>query len=829
MSEDKIKHNNIEIVKIDNEMQDAYLEYAMSVIAGRALPDVRDGLKPVHRRVLYAMQNLGNTHEKKYLKSARVVGDVIGKYHPHGDTAVYNALVRMAQDFSLRYTLVDGQGNFGSVDGDNAAAMRYTECRMTKLTSLLLSDIEKDTVDFKPNYDGSMIEPSVLPTRVPNLLINGSSGIAVGMSTNIPPHNLGEILRGTIAIIDDPETSIDDLMKLIPAPDLPTAGIIGRISGIKNAYRYGKGSFSMKGRAEIVELKKDKEAIIVTELPYQVNKANWIEHIANLVRDKVIDGITDLRDESNRKGMRVVIELRRGEQSNVVLNTLYAKTQLKTSFGINLLAIDNGRPRLFNLKEALEAFLDHRKDVVTKRCVYELTKTKKREHILLGLKIALDNIDEVVELIKKAENAKVAKIGLIEKFAMSDIQAQAVLDMRLHRLTAMETQKLLDELSALRKYIAELEKILGSDAELLKVIRGELSEIEEKFADPRRSEISYEEEVGYEVEDFVRDEQVVVTVSNSGYVKRSTIDTYKSQGRGGKGVRGAATGKDDDFVANIFVASTLSYLLCFTNTGRLYWLKVHKIPEMSRTARGRPIVQLLNLNKDEEVLSVLPVSEFEEGKSVVLCTKNGVVKKTDLMAFSNVRTNGIIAIKIDEEDSLVGASLCEKDRDIFMATKKGRSIRFSEEDVREMGRSARGVRGIKFSQDGDEVVGMAILPVDKDDGISVLSVSDNGYGKRTALSDYRSQGRGGSGIINIKVSDKIGELVAVKVVSAEDDIMLISDVGQIIRTAASNISEIGRNTQGVRVFKVSDEEKVKAVAIIRDEVEEVENATQTVH
>ncbi len=632
-----VKRNSIESVKIEDEMQGAYLEYAMSVIAGRALPDARDGLKPVHRRILFAMHDLGNTYDKRYLKSARVVGDVIGKYHPHGDSAVYNAMVRMAQDFSQRYTLVDGQGNFGSVDGDNAAAMRYTEARMSRLGGQLLADLEKDTVEFGPNYDGTLKEPKVLPTRIPNLLVNGSNGIAVGMSTNIPPHNIGEIVRAATALIDRPDLSIEELMTLVPGPDLPTAGIITNVGGIKNAYRYGRGSFGIKGRASVEPYGKEKEAIIVTELPYQVNKSTWIEHIADLVRNKEIEGITDIRDESDRKGMRVVIELRRGEQSNVILNTLYAKTQLQTSFGIIMLALINGRPKLLNLKELLMAFLDHRRDVVTRRCVFELAKAQAREHILDGLRIALDAIDAVVELIKKAPGPAEARAGLMGRFKLSDKQAQAILDMRLQRLTALETNKLLAELEEVRKEILGIKNILGSDSELYKVIRKELEEVLELFDDKRKSEISTAEEKDFSVEDFVRDEQVVVTISNQGYAKRSSVENYRAQGRGGKGVRGAGTGtNDDDFVGNIFVASTLSYILCFTNLGRLHWLKVHQVPEMNRTARGRPLVQLIQLAKDEKVLSLLPVQKFEADRFVIMVTKKGIIKKTELMPCSDI-------------------------------------------------------------------------------------------------------------------------------------------------------------------------------------------------
>ncbi len=829
--EDIKKPSSVEQVKIEDEMQGAYLEYAMSVIAGRALPDARDGLKPVHRRILYAMYDLGNTYDKRYLKSARVVGDVIGKYHPHGDSAVYNAMVRMAQDFSMRNMLIDGQGNFGSVDGDNPAAMRYTECRMSKLGGQLLTDLDKQTVEFGPNYDGTLQEPKVLPTRFPNLLVNGSSGIAVGMSTNIPPHNLGEIVRATIALIDNKELSIEELMVFIPGPDLPTAGIIGNLGGIRNAYRHGRGSFTMKGRAAIEPCGKDKEAIIVTELPYQVNKSTWITHIADLVRNKDIEGITDIRDESDRKGMRVVIELRRGEQSNVVLNTLYAKTQLQTSFGIIMLALVNGRPKLLNLKELLLAFLDHRRDVVTRRCVYELGKAQAREHILDGLRIALDKIDAVVELIKKAPGPNEARVGLMSSFDLSDKQAQAILEMRLQRLTALETNKLIEELVEVRKVIANLKLILSSDVELFKVIREELNEILDTFDDKRKTEISTTEERGFDVEDFVREEQVVVTISNAGYAKRNSLETYRAQNRGGKGIRGAGTGaNDDDFVSQIFVASTLSYILCFTNLGKLHWLKVHQVPEMNRTARGRPLVQMLNLQSDEKVLSLLPVAKFEENRFVVMVTKKGIIKKTDLMSFSNIRAAGIIAMSFDEGDELLGADLTNGNQDVFLATREGQSIRFAEDDVRAMGRTARGVKGIELSS-ADEVVALEILPADGTPEANVnytlLSVTAKGYGKRTPIAEYRKQGRAGSGIINVKVNEKIGNLVAVKKVSATDDLIVISNVGQLIRTSAEKISEMSRNTQGVRVISMDDKESVQAIAIVREELDE--DTGETVH
>lgn len=829
MSEENIsKHDP---VKIEDEMQGAYLEYAMSVIAGRALPDVRDGLKPVHRRILFAMNELGNTYDKRYLKSARVVGDVIGKYHPHGDSAVYNAMVRMAQEFSQRYVLVDGQGNFGSVDGDTAAAMRYTEARMSRLGGDLLSDIEKNTVDFLPNYDGSLKEPKVLPTRIPNLLVNGSDGIAVGMSTKIPPHNLGEVVRAAITLIDNPSLDIEELLALVPGPDFPTSGIIANASGIRRAYRTGRGSFVIKGRAEIEKVGKDKEAIIVTEFPYQVNKANWIEHLANLVRNKEIEGITDLRDESDRKGIRVVIELRRGEQPEVVLNNLYSKTQLQISYGMIMLAIDNGRPKLFSLKEMILAFIDHRRDVVTRRCVFELNKAQAREHILDGLRIALDKIDAVVELIKKAAGPMEAKTGLQESFGLSEKQAQAILEMRLQRLTALETQKLLDELEQIRKEISRLKEILGNDSVLFGVIKEELQETLKLYGDKRKTEITAIEDSGFEEEDFVKDEQVVVTISNAGYAKRSSVENYRAQGRGGKGIKGASTGAQDDFVSDLFAASTRSYILCFSNLGKLHWLKVHKIPEMNRTARGRPLVQMLSLAEGEKILSILPVEEFREDRFVVMTTKRGVIKKTELMSFSNIRTAGIIAIDVDEGDELMGAALTDGKQDIFLATKNGQSIRFGEEDVRAMGRTARGVRGISLSDD-DIVVGMAVLPSEKEGAeknteLSLLSITSRGYGKRTPLEEYRKQGRGGSGIINLKTADKVGEVVSVKLVNIKDDLMVISNGGQLIRVGVQGISEIGRNTQGVRVITLDSSEQVQAVAVIKDE--ELDRKDETVH
>jgi DNA gyrase subunit A len=828
MSEE-IEKPKFPTINIEEEMQGAYLEYSMSVIAGRALPDIRDGLKPVHRRILYAMHNLGNTFEKKHLKSARIVGDVIGKYHPHGDSAVYHAMVRMAQDFSMRYTIVDGQGNFGSVDGDNPAAMRYTESRMSKLGGQMLADIEKETVEFGPNYDGSMTEPKVLPTQFPNLIVNGSGGIAVGMSTNIPPHNLTEVLKGTMAYIDNPAITVDQLMEFIPGPDLPTRGIITNLAGIRRAYHSGRGSFSIKGRAEIETFGKDRECIVVTELPFQVNKADWIQNIARLARDKEIEGISDIRDESDRTGIRVVIDIRKGEQANVILNTLYAKTQLQTSFGIITLAIDNGRPRLFSLKDMIVSFIDHRRDVVTRRCVFELAKAEAKEHILEGLKIALENIDAVVEVIKKAPSANEAKLGLIESFGLSEKQSAAILEMRLSRLTALETQKLLDELAELKVEIAGLKLILSTDVELFKVIKAELALILEKFGDERRSEISREDDKDFAVEDFIQPDDVVLTISQQGYAKRTSAAEYRAQGRGGKGIRGAGMSSEEDFISQVFVANTHWHLLCFTNLGKLHWLKVYQIPEMARTARGRPLQQMIQLEQGEKVLSILPVKEFSEDQFVVMGTKAGVIKKTSLMNFSNIRSNGIIAMTFDEGDELIKVALSSGKDHIFMATKQGQSIRFPEDDVRPMGRTARGVRGINVDAN-DAVVGMDVLPASDEEtkGITILSVSTKGYGKRTPVDEYRAQGRGGSGIINLKTTDKIGELVGVKVVRDNDDVIVVTNGGQLIRTRSADISVMGRNTQGVRVIRLDDNELVQGIATV-NEAEMTGGEPETVH
>lgn len=803
-------------VSIEEQMREAYLEYAMSVIVGRALPDVRDGMKPVHRRILYAMYDMGNTHDKPYKKSARIVGDVIGKYHPHGDTAVYETMVRMAQDFSMRYPLVDGQGNFGSVDGDSAAAMRYTEVRLEKITNEVLADLDKETVDFTPNYDNSLKEPAVLPTRIPNLLINGSSGIAVGMATNIPPHNLGEIIDALKAVIAKPEIGTLELMKIVPGPDFPTAAFIYGRKGIKEAYETGKGIIHLRAKTEIEPFKGDRERIIVTEIPYQVNKAKLIEDVAHLVNEKRVEGISDIRDESDRKGMRIVFDLKKGEDSRVVLNQLFKNTQMETSFGISILALDRQQPKMMGLKECLVAFVAHRKEVVTKRTVYELKKAEEKAHILEGLKKAVENLDAVVALIRKAPNPQEAQIQLIEKFALSEIQAKAILDMRLQRLTGLERDKIIQDYKDTMAVIAELKSILADEKKVLAIIGTELDEVRTKFANPRRTQF-IEEQEDITTEDLIAEEEMVVTVTYSGYIKRLPVDTYRSQKRGGKGVMGAGT-RAEDFIWDIFVASTHEHILCFTDQGRVYWLKVYKIPEAGRTAKGKPIVNLLNLSTNERVQAVLPVKEFKENWFVTMVTKNGTIKKTSLEAFSRPMKKGIIALTTDEGDTLVDAKVTQGNQHIVLVSKEGQSIRFEETDVRPMGRSARGVAGMRL--DGsDEVIGMAIVAADSQKE-QLLTVTQNGYGKRTLMEEYRVQGRGGSGIMTMKITDKNGPIVAVRQVADEDQLILASDKGKVIRTRVSEISEVGRVAQGVRLINLEEGEQVAAVAKIVEKEED---------
>lgn len=800
-------------IDINKEMREAYLQYSMSVIVGRALPDVRDGLKPVHRRVLFAQHELSNTHDKPYKKSARVVGDVIGKYHPHGDNAVYETMVRMAQDFSLRYPLIDGQGNFGSIDGDSAAASRYTEVRMTRLAEELLADIDKETVAFGPNYDDSLQIPLILPAKYPNLLVNGSSGIAVGMATNIPPHNLGEVIDGCIHLIQNPDCGIEELIERIPGPDFPTAGQIAGKEGILQAYRKGRGIITVKAKTEI-EIKKDHEEIIITELPYQVNKAKLIETIADLVREKTVEGIADIRDESSREGMRAVIVLKRGENASVILNRLFKFTQLQVSFGIIMLALDaKNQPVVFDLKKMLEAFVEHRRDVVTKRCIFELKKAKERAHILEGLKKALDNIDEVIATIKASKETAVAREALMTKFTFSERQAVAILEMRLQRLTGLERQKIIDELTELMKQIDWLNYVLADVKEIYKIIVAELEDIKKRYSNKRRTEITGDMS-DIEDEDLIADEPMVVTVTNTGYIKRISTEEYRVQKRGGKGLKGMET-REEDYVTDIFTASTKTMLLVFTDKGKVYWCKVHKLPLGSRTSKGKAIANVVNLSAGEKVKAILPVNEFSPNKHVVMLTEKGIIKKTSLDAFSNPRQAGIIALTTDLEDQVVAVSLSDGQCDIFIATREGMSIRFNEDDVRSMGRSARGVKGITLSKE-DAVVAMEVLEKSTKD--TILMVTTKGYGKRSEVEEYRVQSRGGVGIITQKTTDKVGNVVGTKKVSSLHELILSTDQGQVIRMKISDISVLGRNTQGVRLINLDDkQEYVKGIAVVEDE------------
>ncbi|HOU55201.1 MAG TPA: DNA gyrase subunit A [Myxococcota bacterium] len=803
-------------VNIEDEMRLSYVDYAMSVIIGRALPDVRDGMKPVHRRVLFTMHESRNFHNTPYKKSARIVGDVMGKYHPHGDAAIYDTMVRMAQDFSLRYLLVDGQGNFGSVDGDAPAAMRYTEVRMTRLAEEMLADIEKETVDMVPNYDGSLEEPSVLPARVPNLLINGSSGIAVGMSTNIPPHNLGEVIGALVAMIRDPAISIEELVRLLPAPDFPTGGKILGLRGAREAYETGRGVVKIQARSHVEGDKKgERTAIVVTEIPYLVNKARLLERIAELVKEKRIEGIHDLRDESDRDGMRIVIELKRDADPQVVLNQLHALTPMQSTFNVILLAIHHGQPRLMTLKDVLQAFVDHRKDVVTRRCRFELRKAREREHILLGYQIALDHLDEVIALIRASRNPEEARTGLMQTFGLTEIQARAILELRLERLTRMERDKILLELEEIRKNIARLEEILGSEALLLDVVAEELEEIRDRYGDPRRSEIV--EDVGdLDLEDLIPEEEMVVTVSAQGFVKRTPVAQYRSQRRGGKGKAGMAT-REEDWVVNMFVASTHAHVLFFTDKGRVFRLRVFDIPPGSRTSKGRAMVNLLNLAGDERVAAILPVPDPDAPESLVFGTRKGIVKRTELSQFKNIRSNGIIAIRLDPDDDLIAVRRAVEGQHVLLFTRRGKSIRFSLEDLRPIGRDTRGVRGVTLAR-GDQMVGMEVLHPDCD----LLAVTEKGYGKRTPSEEYRVQRRGGSGILAMRVNPKVGSVVALLEVREDDELMLTSSVGQVIRVRVKDISRIGRVTQGVRVMNVASDERVVAVDVLAEKEEEPE-------
>jgi len=806
-------------VNIEDEMKKSYMDYAMSVIMGRAIPDARDGLKPVHRRVLYAMYEMGNRYNRPYKKSARIVGDIIGKYHPHGDAAAYDTIVRMAQDFSMRYVLIDGQGNFGSVDGDPPAAMRYTEIRMSRIADELLADLEKETVNFVPNYDDSLTEPTVLPAKAPFLLLNGTSGIAVGVTTNIPPHNLGEVVDGTIALVRNPEITIQQLLKHVQGPDFPTAGFINGREGIIQAYTTGRGSIRMRARALIERnARSDRESIIITEIPYQVNKANLIEKISDLVRDKKVTGIADLRDESDHDGIRIVVDLRKDEVAGIVLNQLFKHTQMESTFGIIMLAIDNGQPRIFNLKELLQRFIDFRKEVITKRTIFELGKASERAHILEGLIKALENIDRVIAVIKASKNPEEAATALMAKFGLSEVQAKAILDMRLQRLTGLEREKIVSEHDELVKLIKKLKEILADPQKVLDIIVEELEDIKKRYGDERRTEIVASTE-DIDIEDLIVEEDMVVTVSHQDYIKRNAASLYRIQRRGGRGKVGMGT-KEEDFVEHIFIASTHSYILIFTDQGRVHWLKVYQVPQAGRAAKGKAIVNLINIGEKEKVAAILSVKDFEPGKYVVMVTRKGIIKKTELEAFSNPRSGGIIAITIDEGDVLIDVKQTLGDQEIFLGTKKGMAIRFKEDDVRAMGRTAMGVIGIRMDED-DELVGMEILT----EGNTILTASERGYGKRTEVAEYRLQSRGGKGIINIRTTEKIGFVAGIKQVTGEEDIMLISNTGNIIRLRVADLPVLHRSTQGVRLIELGSEESLVGIARVEREAESKEEET----
>ena len=805
------KRDRIIPIYIEDEMKNSYIDYSMSVIVSRALPDVRDGLKPVHRRILYGMHELGVQPNRPHRKSARIVGDVLGKYHPHGDSAVYDAMVRMVQEFSLRYPMVDGQGNFGSIDGDSAAAMRYTEARLKPVAVEMLRDLEKETVDFTPNFDESLEEPTVLPSLFPNLLVNGASGIAVGMATNIPPHNLSEVIDALIALINQPDMPIESLMKHVQGPDFPTGGIIYGNDGIYSAYKTGRGRVVVRARASLEKGKGNKDAIIVNEIPYQVNKANLITSIAGLVKDKKIEGISDLRDESDRDGMRIVIELKRDAQPQVILNQLYIHTQMQTTFGVIMLALVNNRPKVLNLKEVLQYFVDHRHDVIMRRTRFELDKAEKRAHILEGLKIALDNIDEIIALIKKSSSPEEAQIGLMKRFGLSEIQARAILDMRLQRLTGLERKKIEDEYLETIKLIEKLRQILDSREKQMALIKDEFQEVKEKYGDARRTEIVAKTEE-FSVEDTIAEEDMVITISLSGYIKRFPVSGYKRQNRGGKGVIGADI-KSEDSVEHLFIASTHHYIMFFTDLGKCYWLKVHEIPQIGKGSRGRAIVNLINVEKGETVRAVVPVKTFDDDKFLFMATRNGTVKKTSLGAYSRPMKTGINAITVHDGDALIGAAITDGNHDIVLGTREGKAIRFHESEVRAMGRTAAGVRGITLSGK-DIVIGMVVV---RREG-TLMVVTDKGYGKRSAISDYRVTSRGGKGIITMKTNDKIGNLIAIMDVVDSDDLMLITANGLVIRQEIQKIKVLGRATQGVRLVRLSPDDSVGDVArVVREE------------
>jgi DNA gyrase subunit A len=801
---------------IEDEMKTSYLDYSMSVIIGRALPDLRDGLKPVQRRIIYAMHEMGLHYGKPYRKSAKIVGEVMGNYHPHGDVAIYDTMVRMAQEFSFRIPLIDGQGNFGSIDGDPPAAMRYTEARLAKIAEELITDIEKDTVDFVPNYDESRVEPVVLPVKFPHLLINGSSGIAVGMATNIPPHNISEVIDATIYLIENRsrEVKVEELLKIVQGPDFPTGGfIIGR-DGIKKAYTEGKGSVVMQAKAKIEETKKGKQQIIITEIPFMVNKSTLLENISDLVKLKKIEGITDLRDESDKEGIRIVIEIGRNDNAEIILNQLYKHTALRSNFGIIFLALVKGKPRVLNIKEILENFIEYRKEVIIRRAKFELDKAEKRAHILEGLKIAVKYLDKIIKLIRSSKTVEEARQGLIDNFKLTSVQAQAILDMRLQQLTALEIEKINEEYKELIKLIEELKSLLASERKIFDLMITELKEVKEKFGEERKTQIiAREKEIS--IEDLIQEEDMVVTITHSNLIKRTAASIYKSQKRGGRGII-ALTTKDEDFVENMFVSNTHDYILFFTNIGRCYWLKVYEIPEESRQSRGKSIVSILKLSESEKIAAYATVKEFKDDKFLVMVTEQGLIKKTNLSLFSNPRATGVVAIKLNKDDTLIDAKIVDKNDEIFLATKDGKAIRFSIKEVREIGRTGMGVKAIKLGK-GDKVVGCAILTEGKED-TTLLTVTENGFGKRTKTKEYRKQSRGGKGLKNIKVTEKTGKIIDIKLVTDKDELMLITTKGTLIRTKVNDIKVIGRNTQGVKLIKLRENEKVSAVArVLEDE------------
>ncbi|NBC02644.1 MAG: DNA gyrase subunit A [Bacteroidetes bacterium] len=811
-------------VTIEDEMKSSYIDYSMSVIVSRALPDVRDGLKPVHRRVLYGMSDLGMLHNRNYKKSARIVGEVLGKYHPHGDSAVYDSIVRMVQDFSLRYPLVDGQGNFGSIDGDSAAAMRYTEVRMQRISEELLNDINKDTVDFQDNFDDTLTEPTVLPAMLPNLLLNGASGIAVGMATNMAPHNINEVIDGTVAVLDDPEIETDDLMKHITAPDFPTGGIIYGYEGVKEAYHTGRGKITMRARANVEELRGNREQIVITEIPYQVNKSTLIEKMARLVQDEKITEISEIRDESDREGLRVVIVLKRNSNAGVVLNQLYKYTQMQQTFGVINLALVKGRPKVMPLKELIERFIEHRIEVIIRRTIYDLDQAEARAHILEGLKIALDNLDEVIKTIRAANNPQEANKELRRKFALTDIQAKAILDMRLQKLTGLEREKVDQEYRDIVDKISEFRSILSNRDQQKGIIKDELLQLQDRYGDERRTEVIYSAD-DFSVEDMIADEDVVVTISNKGFIKRMPVSGYRRQRRGGKGMKGTTT-KDDEYVEHLFVATNHNYILFFTEKGNCYWLKVYEIPEGSRLARGRAIVNLIDIDKDDSIKTFVPVKTLEDEEyinshSIIMATKEGQVKKTLLEAYSRPRRDGIIAINIREGDSLLEAALTDGESNIILANKKGRAIRFHEEEARDMGRNTSGVRGMNLGKN-NELVDMVVIKNTHE--ATVLAISENGYGKRSLVDDYREQSRGGKGVITLKVTPKTGNLIALKEVSDNDDLMVITERGKVIRMQCKGIRTMGRNTQGVRIMRLDDDGKIAAITrVVNEDADETDN------